>query len=137
DSFYTYDWSNGATTQDLSGVPAGTYTCTVNDVSGCALEDVVTVQVTVGTVDPTSVQSFTVSPNPTTGTVIVNLALAQSSEVRVEVVNTFGQTVQTLNIGKVDNLTQRVELGNLPQGSYFLRATVDGETAVRRVVVQR
>jgi hypothetical protein len=55
----------------------------------------------------------------------------------VEVVNTFGQTVQTLNIGKVDNLTQRVELGNLPQGSYFLRATVDGETAVRRVVVQR
>ena len=137
DSFYTYSWSNGATTQDLSGVPAGTYTCTVNDVSGCALEDVVTVQVTVGTVDPTSVQSFTVSPNPTTGTVSVNLALAQSAEVRVEVVNTFGQTVQTLNIGKVDNLTQRVELGNLPQGSYFLRATVDGETAVRRVVVQR
>jgi hypothetical protein len=106
-------------------------------VSGCALEAVVTVQVTVGTVDPASVQSFTISPNPTTGTVIVNLALAQSSEVRVEVVNTFGQTVQTLNIGKVDNLTQRVELGNLPQGSYFLRATVDGETAVRRVVVQR
>ena len=123
------------------GVPVrksgGSYTCTVNDVSGCALEAVVTVQVTVGTVDPASVQSFTVSPNPTTGTVIVNLALAQSSEVRVEVVNTFGQTVQTLNIGKVDNLTQRVELGNLPQGSYFLRATVDGETAVRRVVVQR
>lgn len=137
DSFYTYDWSNGATTQDLAGVPSGTYTCVVNDVSGCALEAIVTVQVSVGTKDPASVQSFTVSPNPTTGTVVVNLALATTSDVRVEVLNTLGQTMQTLNLGKVNNLQQPVELGNLPQGAYFLRVTVDGETAIRRVVVQR
>ena len=40
---YTYLWSNGATTQDLAGVTAGSYTVTVTDVSGC-----------------TSVQSYTV-----------------------------------------------------------------------------
>ena len=32
---YEYDWSNGATTQDLSGVSAGTYTVTVTDEDGC------------------------------------------------------------------------------------------------------
>ena len=33
---YIYSWSNGATTQDISNRPAGTYTLTVNAPTGCS-----------------------------------------------------------------------------------------------------
>jgi gliding motility-associated-like protein len=33
---YTYGWSNGVTTQDISGIGFGTYTVVITDLNGCA-----------------------------------------------------------------------------------------------------
>ncbi|MBT6030747.1 MAG: T9SS type A sorting domain-containing protein, partial [Crocinitomicaceae bacterium] len=49
-SSYTYSWSNGATTQDVFGVIAGTYSVTIDDGFGC-----------IGTMDTTINNSFSFS----------------------------------------------------------------------------
>lgn len=56
---YTYLWSNGATSAQITGVPNGTYTVTVTDANGCTVPS--TVFVTGGTAPQYSALAFSVS----------------------------------------------------------------------------
>lgn len=136
-SFYGFEWSNGEITEDLANLAAGTYTVTVSDLSNCT--DPVIVEISVSstaTKDPQSVKSLAISPNPTNGIANLSLLLNGASEVRIEVLNALGQTVLSTNAGKVNNLLQPINFGNLSDGTYMVRVTIDSEIALRKVVLQ-
>lgn len=41
---FNFEWSNGATTEDISSIPAGNYTVTVSDMNGCSVTDEITLE---------------------------------------------------------------------------------------------
>ena len=53
---YTYSWTNGQTTNQITGLTAGTYTCNVTDAGGCTVSKSATVSQ-----PPALVSSFTVN----------------------------------------------------------------------------
>ena len=57
---YQYLWSNGATTQNINGLTAGTYTVTVTDLAGCTSTSSVTIS------EPTAISPTGTGTNPTT-----------------------------------------------------------------------
>jgi len=137
-SLYNFSWSTGATTEDLTGLTPGTYTVTVSDATGC--DEPFVLEVVVGgfvsTNDPLSLKSLIISPNPTPNNAVVTIALVQAAEVQIEVMNTLGQIVRSNNAGNVTNLTHTVNMEGLASGTYVFRIRIDGETALRKVVLQ-
>ncbi|MFZ4783716.1 MAG: T9SS type A sorting domain-containing protein, partial [Armatimonadaceae bacterium] len=134
-----YAWSNGATTQTITVNTENVYAVTVSNTFGCTTTDdvLVEVEICIGINETDWAAGMQIFPNPTTGFVTLNLSLKETAEVRVEVLNALGQIVQTQQIGQVNELSQHLDLNNLAQGTYFIRVTVDGTIAVRRVMVQR
>ena len=118
---YTYVWSNGATTQDLSGLTAGTYTVTVKDANNCTK----VLPVVVTQLSDLSVQVST-----------TNVTCNGGSNGTIDITVTGGKLPYNFDWLDIPGTNNPEDRTNLPAGSYSVIVTDgNGCTAVANAVI--
>jgi Secretion system C-terminal sorting domain len=135
---FTYNWSNGRTTDSIGGLAAGTYTVTVTDARGCTQTGVYTVQNTVGTFDVSSIfNKVTLAPNPTTGITTLNLELTRPTAARIQVLNIMGQLLYETRSQTTEQRQQYdLDMTERPAGVYLVRIVADNRSFTTKLVKQ-
>jgi glucose/arabinose dehydrogenase len=136
--YTSYQWSlntfviPGATDSIFVPVAPGDYTCEIVSVNGCKYTDLLHVDL-LGTALPAAVTKFSLSPNPTYGSMNMTLELDKSQHIRFFLLDTAGREI-FLQTHQTQRLNKTLELKDLPRGAYFLHVELENGSFVRRIV---
>ena len=134
---FTYDWSTGDTTQSVDSLSVDDYSVTVTDAVGCTATRTVSVGlISVGTTQIGLLAGLEVFPNPTSGSVNLRAALPSAREVTVRVYDARGRQVLERSLGRLQQVTEEVELGGQPTGLYFVRVQAGQASRTVRVMLR-
>lgn len=123
--------------------PAITTTNTATVVSTGGIEasivladDSLLCQVVDGLNESNDIQSFDVSPNPSSGLFNVNIVLNTTSDIILNVVNSSGQTLQTFSESNVSSYSVSIDLTNESSGVYYLQLQTSSSSATKKIIIQ-
>lgn len=130
---YSYDWSNGATAEDISSLLPGVYVIIITDANGCTQTTSFTVGFSVGFSELNDAQGLNIYPNPAKDMINVELSADKNVE-RIELISMAGQVVYESNPNS--NMFQ-VDVKFLAEGLYFINIYVVDGVMTKKIVVNR
>ncbi len=132
---YTYAWSDGETSQNISNLEAGTYTVTITDHNGCFQTTSATINATYGTAVNTvnDELSFSVYPNPARSQAFIQLSkIATGTSIKLE--NVLGQVLQSKPLTEMQT---QLDLSSYPDGVYIIEVKQGDKRLVKEIVLSR
>ncbi len=133
---YSYNWSNSAVTEDISGLGAGTYTVTVTDNNGCTATATYTL-VSVGLANTDAASVVKLFPNPATDVVQLQISLVQSDDLTVQLADVTGKLVMEQYLGEVKDKAFILNLSTIASGVYHIRISGNNVNTVQRLVIEK
>jgi len=93
----------------------------------------------IGIAEMEKMYELEVYPNPTNANLFVTLTLKESSFVKIEVFDILGKRVETTveNVLHIGNQSVMINTANFSEGFYMVSVTIGGETATKKIFVQR
>jgi hypothetical protein len=132
---YSFLWSNGATTQNITGLAAGTYSVIVTDSQGCVQNATVIVA---NFVSVTEIEngSFSIFPNPSQGIVTVSMDGIATGDVTMEIIDITGKSVFIQKVLFDGNKTNyNLDLSSLEKGTYLIKLKMQEGTVTSRIIL--
>ena len=131
----SYQWSNGATTQDIDNLPSATYTVTVTDGKGCQQTHSYTVKSRLN-IEENDPSELILYPNPTSGALTIDFAGTWSDyELSLTIIDQLGQVVHSEQVFR--NASQKeFDFSFLPNGLYHIRLQGDQDNIQKTFIKQ-
>ncbi len=126
---YIFSWSNGLTTEDVSGLGAGVYTVIVTDGNGCAASSTFVILSTVGINNTPDIdKQLSIYPNPVNTEVTISL-----QGFMIDKLELFDMLGQIVNSVEPKNSEVKLNTSSLHSGVYFLRI-MSGDNIISRKI---
>ena len=133
---YTYNWSEGSSTADLSNLSAGDYSLTITDANGCIYEGgPYTVDNLSSNTTIEGLNDLTIAPNPTQSEVFINLELDRAMDVQLSLYTVTGKQLQTYTNNGITTMQYNLDLNKYAAGIYLAQFTIDNQVVTRKVVL--
>ncbi len=130
---YTFSWSNGETTQNLTNAGVGTYTLTITDANGCISTLVFKIDVATGIQSiGAATNKVSIYPNPSNDVATVDAA--QNIITNLKVVDILGQVVFQ---SEPKQTKAEIKCNVLAPGVYLVQIQVNGNLINKRLNVVR
>jgi hypothetical protein len=131
---YSYQWSNGSSSQDIDGLAGGTYSVIVTDANGCTYEESYTVDSTVGIEELLLLNNVKVYPNPANNQVFIELKNPYN-DMLVEFITDDGKVVRSKIISEEREI--KFNVSDLSAGTYFIKLNYKGSIKTIKVLLMK
>jgi hypothetical protein len=132
---YTFSWSNGNTTSNLTGLAAGSYSVTITDANGCTKSQSFTISNTTGVEEISSQNNIKLYPNPAQNNLNIVIENVQSNG-NISIVDAIGKYVYSTSIEGKGKVFTNVDLTNISNGVYFVRVNSGNSVSVQKLIVK-
>lgn len=80
--------------------------------------------------------NYNVYPNPATDLVNIHLTNSNSENVSIEVINAFGQTVKSVDLGTAIEVKHALNTADLPAGMYHIKTSIGENSHTKKLIIK-